>query len=1035
MASPFGKTILNIEVQTAPREDPARLVRISGLGVNTPFTRVGAREAVKQLHRLGRFDNVFVYVRVVEGGVEVRLALPPRPRLVSVDIEELAPVEDAALESTLGLEPEQDIAPDILADLENRLRDKLTRVGYRDPSVVLALRAVDDNGGRELSGRINPGPRTRLARLVVRGEPRLPLWQVGRIIGVEEGRPLNLDPLEERTGELIRELRRRGYLEAWSRPPIVRERPGARGSPRADLVLDVHGGPHVTLRLKGHRSVPRRELLDDLDLLHEQGVSPAGLAEARERILARYTRRGFWQARVEVAARRTPDGEKKEVLFSIFEGRPGRVASLSFPGRKALPESALRASIEQTVQRALSGDLGRPGANPSAVGELFGDRSLSKPRDSIPPSNTAPDPKVVYIPRAYRAARDAIADLYRAAGYQTVQVEEPRVRPRERWPSLLDVAVPVAEGVRWQIGALSFSGHTSVAAGRLFALSGLEPGREGGEAVSFDRIEEGRRRILKHYRDNGFLFASIVESLRPLPARRVFRRRGFVGTSTTAPLDVRAWCEQAVARRDSGCDVELVFQIDEGQQVITRNVILRHRGKTQDGILRSQIVVEEGELLSEDAMARTRDNLLRMGIFDRVVVEPSEPQEVAFAKDVVVEVRERKTYAFDLGGGASTGEGVRVFTGFSDGNLFGTALRLQLQGRVSFFLPPFLVLFNEEVRDQISEFFNRDLTAVERLEYELAAGLSYPRIFGLPPGFSAGLDVTVLHDVDPAFAETTQNVTLLANYKGFRPQLLGAYRPIAVQLRGSYERSELQCNSRIERPELCTQSIPEQTVGPLRLEETTNYLTAGSRVSIDLRDDSLDPGSGAYAEVRADYVGGLDDASPTYVSFEGRASAYLPLAPRLTAASSLSIGKIFPLGGIEAGDTISPNRRFFAGGRSTVRGYPERTLLPQDTETDENGNPTSTISSGGLAFFALQTELRIALYGPIAFALFWDVGDLYRDGNFSFRTGDRSVANGGGVGLRVATPVGPLVVDVGIPFNQRDDTVTDVQLHFAVGTF
>ena len=1033
--SPFGRTILNIEVRAAPREDPAHLVRMSGLGVNTRFTRVGAREAVKLLHRLGRFDNVFVYAHVVQGGVEIRLAMPPRPRLVSVEVEEVAPIEDTSLEDTLDVRMDQDIAPDILAELENRVRDKLTRLGYRDPSVELTLRTVDGDGGRELAGRIDPGPRTRLDRLVIRGEPRLPLWQVGRIMDIEEGSPLNLEPIEQRTAELIRELRRRGYLEARSRVPIVREKPGARESPRADLVLDVYGGPHVTLRLKGHRSIPRRELFGDLDLLYEQGVSLAGLAEARERILARYTRRGFWQARVEVAARRTSDGQKKEVLFSILEGRPGRVASLSFPGRKALPESALRASTEQTVERALSGELGRPGANPRTVAELFGDRSLSKPRDSTPPSNTAPDPKVVYIPRAYRAARDAIADLYRAAGYQTVRVEEPRVRPRERQPSSLDVEIPVQEGVRWQIGAVSFSGNVAVPAAKLFALSGLELSREEGEAVSFDKIEDGRRRILKHYRDNGFLFASIIESLRPLPSSGRFARWGFVGTSSTARLDVRAACEEAAALRAPACDVELVFQIDEGQQVITRNVILRHRGKTQDGILRSQIVVEEGELLSEEAMARTRDNLLRMGIFDRVVVEPSDPQEVSVAKDVVVELRERKTYAFDLGGGASTGEGVRVFTGFSDGNLFGTALRLQLQARASFFLPPFLVLFNEEVRDRISEFFNEDLSTLERLEYEFAAGLSYPRIFGLPPGFSAGLDVTVLHDVDPAFAETTQNVTLLANYKGFRPQLLGASRPIAVQLRGSYERSELRCNSKIERPELCSQSIPDQMVGPLRLEETTNYLTAGSRVSIDLRDDPLDPGSGAYVEVRADYVGGLDDVSPTYVSFEGRASAYLPLAPRLMAAASLSIGKIFPIGGNEAGDTISPNRRYFAGGRSTVRGYPERTLLPQDTETDEDGNPTSTISSGGLAFFALQTELRIAVYGPVAFALFWDVGDLFRDGNFSFRTGGRALANGGGVGLRVATPVGPLVIDVGVPFNQRDETVTDVQLHFAVGTF
>ena len=1034
-SDPYGETILNIAVQAAPGENSAELVRLSGLGANTPLTRVGAREAVKVLQRLGRFDNVFVYARKVEGGVEVRLVLPPRPRLVSVDVVTTTSVDDAAMGGTLGLRIGQDISPEALTNLQSRLQARLTELGYRSSAVGLALRTVDDRGGRQLIARIDPGPRTRLDRLIVEGDARLPSWQIARIVGVERGGPLNLVHLKETMGDLVRELRRRGYLEARVEPPGVRDKPRNLDSPMADLVLVVRGGPLVRLRLHGHHSIPERELQSDLDVLYEQGVSPAALAEVRERILARYTRRGYWQVRVEVAARRTLDGSRKEVLFSIREGMQGHVADLSFPGRNALPDAQLRASTEQTVERALSGDVGRPGANPVTVANLFGDRSLAAPRDSPPPGNTAPDPKVVYIPRAYRAARDAITDLYRAAGYQTAQVEEPQVRQRAKFPSLLDVAIPVREGVRWQMGALAFLGNVSVPAAKLLQLSALDPSREGGEPVSFDRVEEARRRIIKYYRDRGFLYVTVYENLRPIPSRGSFERWDFVKTSTSAPLDVRASCERAAMLGEPDCDVELVFRIEEGQQVITRNVVLRHRGKTQRGILRSQIVVEEGELLSEEAMVRTRDNLLRMGIFDRVVVEPSDPQEVSAAKDVLVEVRERRTYAFDLGGGASTGEGLRAFTGFSDGNLFGTALKLQLQARLSFFLPPFLVLFNEEVRDRIASFFNAQ-SALGRLEYELAAGLSYPRIFGLPPGFSAGLDVAVLRDIDPAFAEDTQNVSLLANYKGFRPTLLGASRPITVQLRGSYERSGLECNPAIERPELCTRSIPtDPTVGPLRLEETNNYLTAGSRVSIDLRDDPLDPGSGAYGEVRADYVGGLDSESPSYLSLEGRASAYLPMAPRLTLATSFSIGKIFPVLGVEARDKISPNRRYFAGGRSTVRGYPERTLLPQDTEVDEEGNPTSTISSGGLAFFALQTELRIAVYGPVAFALFWDVGDLFRDGNFSFMTHGRSLANGGGVGLRVSTPVGPLVIDIGVPFNQRDETVTDVQLHFAVGTF
>ena len=80
-------------------------------------------------------------------------------------------------------------------------------------------------------------------------------------------------------------------------------------------------------------------------------------------------------------------------------------------------------------------------------------------------------------------------------------------------------------------------------------------------------------------------------------------------------------------------------------------------------------------------------------------------------------------------------------------------------------------------------------------------------------------------------------------------------------------------------------------------------------------------------------------------------------------------------GACEVPITIPVNRRLFANSR--VRGYPLKTLLPQDVALDPaTGAACNSISSGGLLFFSLNAELRIALFGAFWLAGFFDVGDL-----------------------------------------------------------
>ena len=1039
-----GRRIQSIRVRAPSDEDLGEVARLIGFAAGDRLRALDVRSAVERLYQVDRFRTVIVRAQELwPEGVVVHVLLEPRRLLGSIRVLSPRPIGQGWVEEVMRVRRGDVVDERELPDLQDRLRDALERRGWRLPAVGMALAPIEDTARFELIVRIDPGPQTRLARVQLKGRLPLAPWRLD--VGVDVGQVLDLNRVEPALEALEARLQKEGYYDAEVAPPYVRSEPSPVESPRAVLVVEVDPGPRVEIRFDGNRRVSRSRLSQDAEALRELGSGEAGLLEARERMLARYERLGYARAQVDVFGRTTPDGQRRQVLFRIREGPGSRVVALRFPGAEFFREGVLRDQVRETVERFLAPALGKPGVDPEVVDRVLS--SKRDPRGRTRPSTVQPRVDEVFVPRAYRSAADTIADLYRSVGFQMVEVGAPEVQIDSR--ELVAVSYPVQEGLRWRIGSIAFTGHQGFSAAELLEVVDMELSREGGEPLVFDEVEEGRRAILDAYRGQGYLFASVQEELREAP------RRGQMGGEFFSPRrNLNEVCQAAGSAGKSHCDIEIAYRIEEGPQVRVRDIIIRGLGDTLLSVVEGEIAMRPGDILSDESMVRTRANLTRLGVFERVVVRPVEEERAQAIKDVLVDVRERDNLSLELGVGASTEEGLRAFGAFADRNLFGTALRLQTNLKGNLWAEPLLAIYESGLRAQIREFYRPfgvlGSDPLLLFEYEVAAGLSYPRIFLLPPGFSFGLDVIALRDFDPAFAESNQRVTLIANYEGFKPRLIGRRRPIALQLRTNFERSDLVCNDAVEgREELCSSSIVAANQEG-RIEGQNVYFSMEPRLSWDFRDDPLDPRGGAFFELEGEYAVGLDAQSPDYLRTEGRAAFFAPLGPRLTVATSFSGGRIFPL---PDDQEIPLNRRFFAGGRSTIRGYPEQTLLPQDVPLGADGNPLSDISTGGLVYLVLQTELRILLVSPVSMAGFIDVGDLWRLGTengvcpsqgvrletvCTLPDGTeirRPLAMGAGFGLRLATPIGPLAVDLGFPVDRRDPAVEDWTLHFSVGTF
>jgi outer membrane protein assembly factor BamA len=202
----------------------------------------------------------------------------------------------------------------------------------------------------------------------------------------------------------------------------------------------------------------------------------------------------------------------------------------------------------------------------------------------------------------------------------------------------------------------------------------------------------------------------------------------------------------------------------------------------------------------------------------------------------------------------------------------------------------------------------------------------------------------------------------------------------------------------------------------------------GSTYFMDATDVPLEPTSGYLARTSIGYATPLLGSQIRFFRWTGEASNYREVRPRWVAAFSLRLGNFFRTATVDPlGNFLPPEERFYAGGASSVRGYPRNALGPgiyvTDSDSlvvDDDGNlkpwrDAQFVPTGGTALAVTSAELRLpspVLPRMLRLALFVDAGAVGSGSLWDIGPDDWRITPGAGV--RLATPVGPVRVDIGI---------------------
>ncbi|GMQ96198.1 MAG: autotransporter assembly complex family protein [Gammaproteobacteria bacterium] len=366
----------------------------------------------------------------------------------------------------------------------------------------------------------------------------------------------------------------------------------------------------------------------------------------------------------------------------------------------------------------------------------------------------------------------------------------------------------------------------------------------------------------------------------------------------------------------------------------------------------------EGEVFDRSKLNDARQRLLDTGLFAAVAFERPNALDANGELPVTVRVQEGKHRSISLGGRWSTDEGFAVDAQWEHRNLFGRQESLSVSGELGEIKREFAAEFKKP------HFLRRDqdLLASGALARENTDAFDGPltRYFvGLQRNITENWKIV---------AGVPVEFSNLSDLQGARKFSL-----VGLEVRGERDTS----NDRLD----------PSTGSRLRLSLKPSYGTGDNRVNFLTSQLGL---SGYYA---------VDDEE-LYI-----------LAGRARFGSIVG----------ESTATLPANKRFYAGGGASIRGYRLQSVGPLGA---------ADRPLGGRSLFEVSAELRTKVTNTIGGVIFIDGGNAYDDELPNLSTDLQWAIGFGG---RYFTTFGPVRLDFGFPLNPRDGVDDFMQFYISIG--
>ncbi len=588
--------------------------------------------------------------------------------------------------------------------------------------------------------------------------------------------------------------------------------------------------------------------------------------------------------------------------------------------------------------------------------------------------------KRYFDPQEFRRDVVRIGVLYKRSGYYDAVIDTLIQRTAED----VYITINITEGEPIIVNSLTITGLDSLPPrGRELALRDL-PLRQGDPF-------------------NRFLMQASADSLTTR-----LRDHGYPSAMVFTSFEVNTQARKATVALD----------VAPGRRAVIGRITVVGAQRVDSSLVRKLLVARPGRRYSQEELFQSQRNLYESDLFRfaSVNIDSARFQPNSDSVPLVVQVNEGKRRRVRGGLGYATNDCFRGALGWTSRDFLGGGQILDLTSRLS------KVGVGDPLDwgldDNICSASREDSVGSSKLNFYLGASVRRPAF--LSP--NNALTVSLFAERRSEFKvylrqETGASIALTRSTPRRR-------NPLSLTYTVSYGRTEATAQSFCSFFNACTADVIEE----LRQNRLLAMLTG--LANFPRVNSQIDPTRGRSAQVELTYASTLIGSSELqqFTRLVGGITWYRPLSRDVVLSWRLRGGAIFsPTLDVGAGTVafIPPEQRFYAGGPNDVRGFERNELgpvvyvVPQshvDTAAANNESiePDSVrvAATGGNTLAVANVELRVpspVFSSRLRLAAFVDVGGVWQRGPNQRTTVIRVTP---GVGVRVATPLGPARLDV-----------------------
>jgi outer membrane protein insertion porin family len=459
---------------------------------------------------------------------------------------------------------------------------------------------------------------------------------------------------------------------------------------------------------------------------------------------------------------------------------------------------------------------------------------------------------------------DRIIQLYNDHGYVQARVEKSEIDV-DREQARATIRIVVVEGPQFKVGGVDVTGNSLLPQEEIRRRSQLK----SGDVFSRSKLRDSVAGITDLYSAIGRASADVSpNTMQDTPNRLV----------------------------------NVVFEIVEGPETYVERINISGNTRSEEKILRREIPMAEGDLFTSQKLARAKQRLTNLNYFDKVEAKTAPGS----SKDKVVvniDVTEKPTGLFSIGGGYSSQDGVLGTLDLSQRNFLGKGWEVFLRVRGG-----------------------------ENLQTG-TIGFTEPWLFDRP--LAAGFDIFNTRRFLPDYTVNSLGGDIRLGHP------IGEYSRWNAMYRVSQDR--ISDVNELGSPELLSQ------------EGTHLTSLIGLSLSRDTRDNIFDPTRGSTVSIGLDFAGvGFGERFVRSVF----TTTYFQPTPWLDHVLSFRLMAGYSIGWDK--DPVPLFERFYLGGSNSLRQFKSLQVSPRDssgTRIGGNSELLGTIEYQIPLFFGIKAAI------------------------------------------------------------------------------